>query len=202
LPALVVLVGLFFGITGTYMMVVLVIYFVIAFIGMPMYANKIYYNRTKKEIRKIDKKYNRTDKAKYISALTSVGGTNGVSVVLAAAILTAIIAVPLFQSYMSNTKAERITDVITSARTKIESYAIKNKKWPRSERDISFNVPADMVGELDLVVVKGIIELGVEQEPGKTARFVPSVNKKGHIVWKCEHGDIDSSYLPLACYKK
>jgi hypothetical protein len=113
--------------------------------------------------------------------------------------IAGIIAGVTWPVYDARMKAESISNILTSTKIKVETYARKHRSWPASANGIKLKMPASSRGEFDIKINHGIIELVISGEPGKKATFSPSLNDRGNITWDCQHGGIDQSYLPTLC---
>jgi hypothetical protein len=109
-----------------------------------------------------------------------------------------VVVQPIYEAYL---KAEIISEAISATRIKVERYAREHRSWPASVNDIKLNISERAKGEIDIEINNGIIELVISNISGKKARFSPSVNDRGYIVWECDHGGISQDYLPAMCFR-
>jgi hypothetical protein len=117
------------------------------------------------------------------------------------AVITGIIAVVVQPIYDAHIKARIIGEAVSATRIKVERYAREYGSWPVSARDVKLTIPEQTKDVISIKINNGVIELTVSNVPGKKARFSPSINDRGYIVWKCHHGGIGRDYLPAMCYR-
>jgi len=118
-------------------------------------------------------------------------------VVVALAVIAAVAAAIIVPQQLSKARAEGILEAITAARGSVEAHVKEHRVWPASENDLQPSLPA---ADVDIAIKKGVINLRIYEEPGKTAIISPSV-ENGRVVWQCESGGIGQQYLPLGCFK-
>ena len=115
------------------------------------------------------------------------------------AMIAGALAVFVRPVYETHVRAEIISEVISATRIKVERYAREHRSWPMSVSEIKTHMPERAKGKISIEIDNGVIELVISDVPGKKVRFSPSVNDRGYIVWKCDHGGVSQDYLPAIC---
>jgi len=125
---------------------------------------------------------------------------SGRKLIVLSVVVLLVVAVAIFiPKYLSQDRARVILEAITVTRNAMETYVKQHRVWPASERDISRSV-GSLQSEVMIVISRGVIELSIPEEPGKTATISPAI-KQGRIVWSCDNGGIGPEYLPAGCFK-
>ena len=184
------------------------VYLVVIFILLPMYANALYYRQCKKTISAVCSTSQNTQRQ--LGELSGKGGTSSM-VIIVILILTfvafigilAAIAIPAYQDYTTKARTAQALGIGRSAEDFVGSYYDQYKSFPRSLETANFAAslpPA--VKEVSVDSQTGMITItmnGAAAISGKTIMFVPVQDANGQLAWTCISEEIQDRYLPRDC---
>ncbi|MBU1425855.1 MAG: DUF2628 domain-containing protein [Gammaproteobacteria bacterium] len=184
------------------------LYFAAVFIGIPMYANALYYRQCNKIIDEVRASSHHTQRQ--LGELSGKGGTSKV-VIIAILILSfigflgilAAVAIPAYQDYTMKARTSQALNIGRAAENFVDDYYSQYSSIPRSLEATNFasSLPP-AVKEVGIDNQTGVITItmnGGAAIDGKTILFVPALGGGNRLSWTCMSEEIQDRYLPQEC---
>lgn len=186
------------------------LYVAAIFIGMPMYANALYYKQCNKRIAEVRESSN--EEQRQLGELAGRGGTSNVAIIIVFVLtfifvigILAAIAIPAYQDYVTKAKMSEAVSVGKNASEKVGAYFSQHQRAPGSLAEAGFVAQTSAgIKEVSVNSLDGVVTITMASGPvgGKSLLFVPSIDVNNQIVWKCMSTDIADRYLPKQCRKQ
>ena len=186
------------------------VYLVIAFLLVPIFANRLYYRHAQK---KADKVASVVSSAEQQSAeLSRIGGTSNVVLVLVPFILIAIvgilaaIAIPAYNDYTIRAQVSEGLNLSGGAKAAVTEYYMDSDALP-ANNDAAGLIPANQItGKyvMSVGVHNGSIVVTYGNDAheiiqAETLVLEPNVGSAGTVEWTCRSPSIPPKHLPAAC---
>jgi type II secretory pathway pseudopilin PulG len=212
LPYLVmILLGIAAAVAGnsanTIMGIGYVLFLIVLYLLLPMYANALYYNHCKKII--TETRVSSQDLQRRLGELSGKGGTSNVALIVVLIFvfiafigILAAIAIPAYQDYTTKARMAAAVDFGSYAADSVASYYYQHQEIPSSLEQAGFATPIPpAIKELSVNGENGTVIVTMAGAPisGKTFLFVPSLDSNKKIVWTCMSQEIQDKYLPQQC---
>ena len=185
-------------------------YVVIAFILVPIFANRIYFGHVSNKIRNVKVKHG--SHADQVIELHRTAGTGGAGAIIAVAFIgiavigiLAAIAIPAYQDYTIRAQVSEGLNLSGGAKAAVTEYIQDrgifpaNNLWaglaPANEIQ-GLYVSRVMVEDGEIIVTYGNNAHSSIQ--GRSIIIVPTVNT-GAVSWSCYSSEIANKWLPAAC---
>ena len=183
------------------------IYFIVIFVVLPMYANALYYKQCKAKIAAVRASSN--EEQRQLGELTGRGGTSNIILIIVLVMafvavigILAAIAIPAYQQYTTRARMVEVVSVGHKATESVASYYYQHQQSPGSLAEAGFSAPLPpAVKEIAVSSQDGVVTLTLAAGPvnGKKLVFIPSFNAENKIVWQCMSQDIQEQFLPPEC---
>ncbi len=183
-----------------------VLYLVIAFMLVPMFANKLYYDHVSAKVQKINQtglSYEQKSEE-----LARKGGTSIIAYFLILIPLIGIlaaIAIPAYQDYTIRAQVSEGLSLSQGAKSAVVEYVQNNPDWPVDNAAVGLPDAAEINGNYvqsvaveqgDIVITYG----GQANSLIQSSELVLTANAiDGVLEWGCYSDDIERKWLPAAC---
>ena len=186
------------------------VYLVIAFLLVPVFANRLYYRHAQK---KADKIASVVSSAEQQSAeLSRIGGTSNIVLVLVPFILIAIvgilaaIAIPAYNDYTIRAQVSEGLNLSGGAKAAVTEYYMDSDALP-ANNDAAGLAPANRITGsyvMSVAVHNGTIVVTYgnnahEIIQDQTLVLEPNVGSAGAVEWTCRSPSIPPKHLPAMC---
>jgi hypothetical protein len=183
-----------------------ILYFVLFFIGPPLFANAAYYRHCRNEIARVQ----RTGKNQQ-EQLVELEGTGGTSRVVPVVVglgtitflgIVATISMHAFEDYKVRTSVVEAHILGQSACETVSNYYAQNKAIPATLEEAGFMpLSTTNIRAITMNANNGAIYVTMARPPnaGKSLVLVPAIGANSAITWNCESRDIAKRHLPPAC---
>jgi len=186
------------------------VYGLIAFLLVPMFANRLYYRHAQK---KADKVASITSSAEQQAAeLSRIGGTSNVVLVALPIILivvigiVAAISIPAYNDYTIRAQVSEGLNLSGGAKAAVTEYYYDTDSFPSDNEAAGLSPANRIAGKYvsSVSVVNGsiIVTYGNEAHAlinDTTLVLDPSSEEPGHVEWTCKSPTILPKHLPAAC---
>jgi len=182
-------------------------YVLIAFVALPMYANRLYYNHAQKKIQKI--RENVPAPREQALEAARVGGTSSILIILIPVTIFVIgilaaIAIPAYQDYTIRAQVGEGVSLSAGAKAAVTDYYLDNGSLPADNDEAGIPPPTAISGSyvVSVTVDDGMIDViyGNDAHPfvtGKRLRLLPRP-VDGAVDWACQ-SPIAPQHLPATC---
>ncbi|MBT8099018.1 MAG: pilin [Gammaproteobacteria bacterium] len=186
-------------------------YFIIGFVLVPMYANRLYYAHAKSRVTSVTR--TTTSEAEQSARLAKIGGTSNVVlfvilplVIIAVIGILAAIAIPAYQDFTVRAQVAEGLNLSNPAKTAVTEYYGNNGELPVDNASaglppasqISGNyVSSVLIDDGDVVVTYGNNAHSIIAD--ETLILTPYPETGGYIEWECYSPTIRSRHLPAVC---
>lgn len=212
--ALVVVSAIIGGVTGdpgAYVGTYYLLYIIVGFIIIPMYANRLYFGHAMKKIARAKAIY--SDGEDQIREVYRTGGTGGAGIIVAVVFggvmlvgILAAIAIPAYQDYTIRAQVSEGLHLSGGAKAAVTEYMHNNREFPL-DNDAAGLVPANqIVGKYtsSVAVYEGqvVVTYGNQAHgsiSGQTLYLLPDVSDYPNVSWTCVSQDLANKWLPAAC---
>jgi type II secretory pathway pseudopilin PulG len=186
------------------------LYFAVAFIGIPMYANALYYRQCNKIIDDVRSTSHNTQRQ--LGELSGKGGTSKVVIIviliftfIAFIGILAAVAIPAYQAYTVKARTSQALSIGRSAENFVDDYYSQYSSIPRSleATDFASSLPP-AIKEVRLDNQTGTITVTMDGPAainGKSILFVPALEADNRLSWTCMSEEIQDLYLPRECQR-
>lgn len=183
------------------------LYAIIAFIVVPLFANKLYYDHVSAKVDKI----NQTGLSNEQKAeeLARKGGTSIIAYFLILIPLIGIlaaIAIPAYQDYTIRAQVSEGLAVSGGAKAAVTAYVRDTDSWPADNAAAGLDNPSQISGNyVQAVAVDDgdvVITYGREAHTliqTSTLVLTPERTGDGLVQWSCYSDEIEPKWLPAAC---
>ena len=182
----------------------------IAFVLVPMFANRLYYNHAQKKIGKITSEFGAPEQQRM--ELARKGGTSNVAIVIAPIILIALIGIiaaitiPAYQDYTIRAQVSEGLALASSSRTAVGDYYGEFNRLPADNVEAGMPAPGEIEGSYvsSVAIENGTVvvtygNLSHETIDGKTLLLEPVPAGDDTLDWDCRSSQIPAKHLPAAC---
>lgn len=185
-------------------------YFLIAFILLPMFANRLYYRHAQA---KADKVASITSSADQQAAeLSRIGGTSNIVLVVIPFVLVfvlgvlAAIAIPAYQDYTIRAQVSEGLNLSGGAKAAVSEYYLDRGELP-ADNTMAGLGPADHISGAytsSVAVQQGVIVVTYGNEAHAILQdhelvLEPDVTEPDRLQWSCYSPTIAPKHLPAAC---
>lgn len=211
---LIIISGIIGGVTGdpgAYVGTYYLLYIIIGFIIIPMFANRLYYGHAMKKIARA--KALTSDGEAQVREVYRTGGTGGAGIIVAVVFggvfiigILAAIAIPAYQDYTIRAQVSEGLHLSAGAKAAVTEYMHDNREFPL-DNDAAGLMPANQITgkytssvavyEGQVVVTYGNSANGAIS--GQTLYLVPDVSDFPNVYWSCVSQDLANKWLPAAC---
>jgi len=184
---------------------------VIAFILVPIFANRLYFGHVSNKIRSVKEKHG--SHADQVIELHRTAGTGGAGAIIAVAFIgvavigiLAAIAIPAYQDYTIRAQVSVGLNLSGGAQAAVTeffqdrgSYPADNQSaglWPPNEIQNKY-VSGVTVNNGDVLITYGNDAHSSIQ--GRSIIIVPNELNPGAVSWSCYSSEIANKWLPAAC---
>ena len=185
-------------------------YGLVAFILLPMYANKLYYNHAKRKVAKMAA--TTLSEEQQALELARTGGTSGAIMIVIPFVLIAMIGVlaaitiPAYQDYTVRAQvAEGLTLAEGTKPAVMSSYRDRGE-LPRDNGAAGLPEPNDISGvytsRVEIIDGAIVVSYGGDAHTainGKTLELQPVVGDSDALGWICSSATIADRHLPPSC---
>ncbi len=114
------------------------------------------------------------------------------------------IAVPAYRTRGIRDRLYEPIETAKNATDLVANYYYKHRRWPDTLEKTGFKTPASHLITSVGISENGTVTLTIAFSPlaGKSVTFLPSIDGKKKIVWKCMSEEIEDNYLPRECRKE
>ncbi|MDJ0918888.1 MAG: pilin [Woeseiaceae bacterium] len=181
-------------------------YLIIAFVLVPMYANKLYYNHVSAKVQKI----NQTDLSyeQKSEELARKGGTSIVAYFLILIPLIgflAAIAIPAYQDYTIRAQVSEGLSLAEGVKSAVVEYVENNQDWPADNEAAGLSDPSQISGSFvqSVAIEDGNVVItygGQASSLIQSSELVLTATADGGVIeWSCYSDEIEAKWLPAAC---
>lgn len=185
-------------------------YGAIAFIVVPIYANKLYFNHANGKIAKVSGTSMSSEQQAL--ELARIGGTSNMAIVLIPVVLifllgiVAAIAIPAYQDYTIRAQVSEGLYLSAGAKAAVSEYYLDTEQWPADNATVglseSYNITGKYVAEVEVQGGLIVITYGNDAHTviaDRSIELYPSASGDGRVMWDCSSPDIAGKHLPAAC---
>jgi len=195
---------------GTGLLAYYGLYFLIGFILLPMFANRLYYGHAKSKARKVAAIT--SSEQQQSAELDRIGGTSSVALVVVPVFLIimigilAAIAIPAYQDYTIRAQVSEGLNLAAGAKAAVTEYYQDNGAFPEDNETAGLAEPGWISGSYvtSVVVDDGtvVVTYGGNAHvilTDKTLVLSPAALSSGTVTWECYSTEIQPKHLPAAC---
>lgn len=185
-------------------------YALIAFIVVPMFANRLYYNHAKRKVAKMAA--TTLSEEQQGQELARAGGTSGAIMIVVPFVLIALIGVlaaisiPAYQDYTVRAQVAEGLSLAQEARSAVVNSYLDSGELPQDNGAAGIADPTAFSGDYTarVEVVDGaiIVTYGGAAHTainGRTLEFQPIIGDSNAISWACSSSMIADRHLPASC---
>jgi len=215
LPVVLILVaGIVGGITGdpsSYVSTYYLLYIIVGFIIIPMFANRLYYRHATKKIARAKALF--SNEEDQLREVYRTGGTGGAGIIIGVILVVimlvgilAAIAIPAYQDYTIRAQVAEGLNLSAGAKAAVMEYVLDNREYPLNNSEAGLSpanqitgnyVSSVAVDEGQVVVTYGNNAHGSIQ--GNTLYLVPDASNYPNVYWTCVSQDLANKWVPAAC---
>ncbi len=184
------------------------VYVLVAFVLVPIFANRLYYKHVSGNVDKINAT-NLSFEQKAME-LERKGGTSiAAYVVLIIPFIIGIVAaisIPAYNDYTQRAQVAEGLNLAGGAKVAVTEYSLENDAWPATNAEAGLAPPEEISGNYvsQVIVDDGTINIvyGENAESGiagKSLILKPSRGESGTVEWQCASPYIEPRHLPAAC---
>jgi len=184
-------------------------YLAIAFVIVPMFANRLYYRHAQAKIRKVAARSSTAEQQSL--DLARMGGTSSVILILIPLLVVvlgilAAIAIPAYQDYTIRAQVSEGLNLSRSAKAAVAEYFMDTGEMPVNN-EIAGLFPANSIqgSYVSSVAVNAgtvVITYGNNAHVminGETLLMTPAAESGNGVIWTCSSPSIRPKHLPAAC---
>lgn len=185
-------------------------YILVAFILLPMYANKLYYNHVKGKVAKMAA--TTLSEEQQAQELARTGGTSGAVMVVVPIVLIALIgilaaiSIPAYQDYTVRAQVAEGMSLANTAKSAVTGTYLDVGSLPIDNADAGLPdanaISGNYVSRVEIVDGAIIVSYGGDAHTainGKTLEFQPVVGDSDALTWICGSSTIADKHLPMSC---
>ena len=184
-------------------------YIIVAFILMPMYANRLYFRHANKHIAKANIRFPQPEQRAL--ELARLGGTSSIVIVVIPVVLIALIgilaaiSIPAYQDYTIRAQVSEGLNLSTGAKYAVAQYYVDVGEFPENNAEAGLELPRNISGSYvasvqveygDVVITYGNDAHSILA--GDTLVLTP-ITDGGNVSWTCYSDDLADKHLPAAC---
>ena len=186
------------------------LYILIAFILLPMFANRLYYGHARSKAEKVAAMT--SSEQQQSAELARIGGTSNVVLVVVPIFLVAMIgilaaiAIPAYQDYTIRAQVSEGLNLAGGARAAVTEYYQDTGTLPADNMTAGLEDPDRITGlyvsSLDVENGTIVVTYGIGAHSillGKSIVLSPDVSDPGIVNWNCGSAEIAPKHLPAAC---
>jgi Tfp pilus assembly major pilin PilA len=186
-------------------------YFLLAFVLVPIVANRLYFGHVNSKIQKVRRKYE--SPADQLREMHRIGGTSNAAAIIIVALLIiamigmlAAIAIPAYQDYTIRAQIAEGLNLSAGAKVAVTEFIQNHSELPTDNRSAGLS-PADQIAGLYVSRVavdagRIVITYGNDAHAKIERRsviLVPDASNFPAVEWRCYSSDIANDWLPSAC---
>ncbi len=185
-------------------------YVLVAFILLPMYANKLYYNHAKRKVAKMAA--TTLSEEQQALELARTGGTSGAIMIVVPFVLIALIgilaaiSIPAYQDYTVRAQVAEGLTLAEGTKPAVMSAYRERGELPRDNSAAGLPDPNGISGvytsRVEIIDGAIIVSFGGDAHTainGKTLEFQPVVGDSDALGWICSSATIADRHLPPSC---
>ncbi|MEJ2128762.1 MAG: pilin [Woeseiaceae bacterium] len=186
------------------------LYFLIAFILLPMFANRLYFAHAKRKADKVAGII--SSEEQQAIELARIGGTSNVALVVAPLFIImligilAAIAIPAYQDYTIRAQVSEGLNLAGGAKAAVTEYYQDTGSLPADNMAAGLADPQQISGNYvaSIFVDDGVIVVTYGGQAhtilsGNSIVLSPDTTNAGVITWDCGSATIQPKHLPAAC---
>jgi len=187
------------------------LHFIVGFIVIPMFANRLYYRHATKKIARAKARF--SDEDDQLREVYRTGGTGGAGIIVGVIVgvvmllgILAAIAIPAYQDYTIRAQVFEGLNLSGGAKAAVTEYVADNREFPLDNHAAGL-APADQISgkyvssvrvdEGQIVVTYGNYAHGAIV--GQTLYLIPDASNYPSVSWTCYSQDLADKLLPAAC---
>ena len=183
------------------------VYFLYAFVLMPMFANRLYYGHVKSKVDKISSL--NLSEGQMAEELARKGGTSWLGfifLIIPIIGILAAIAIPAYNDYTVRAQVSEGLSLAGGAKAAVTEYYLDNDSLPADNEQAGIAEAGAINGYYtrSVTVIDGdiVVEFGGSNASyiiqGKTLLLRPET-QGGQVTWNCSSIDVPRAHLPAAC---
>lgn len=184
---------------------------VIAFILVPIFANRLYFGHVRNKIRRVKEKHR--SHADQVVELHRTAGTGGAGAIIVVAFfgvamigILAAIAIPAYQDYTIRAQVSEGLNLSGGAKAAVTEYVRDLREWPTENANAGLALASQITGSYvsGIQVEDGVIVITYGNNAHtliqrQSVRLVPDASSLPTVTWDCYSSEIENKWLPAAC---
>jgi Tfp pilus assembly major pilin PilA len=186
-------------------------YVVIAFVVVPIFANRLYFGHVNNKIRKVKKKHDSpTDQLIEMHRTAGTGGAGAIIVVAFIGVamigILAAIAIPAYQDYTIRAQVSEGLNMSEGAKVAVTEFVRDRREWPIDNASAGVAPANEISGQYvsGVRVEEGVVVVSYGNNAhasiqGNSLMIVPDASNLPTVSWDCYSSEIANKWLPAVC---